>query len=244
MSWAGRSTRHSWRGYTRSGKAGKEVFPALSSKMYTTEQGKGYPKGWLVCRVIVLRQRLRPPTFRGTPFMLEASLPAANLFPFPVAAVALTPETRQALLPTRLSAPWLTARWQGATRAGAGHGPGSGAGTYPGGPDGHTAQSAHSWQRHGGSAETIRRPAQRTADRLNNNLYKAGKPLNRGFLACSPAMNGGASPACPGYSFLSREETTQGSGRVTRLNSPLRRAAAPGRCPCRAGPAAARPGVP
>jgi len=43
--------------------------------------------------------------------MVEAPTPAANLFSFPVAAVPLSPEQRQALLPARLRAPWITARW-------------------------------------------------------------------------------------------------------------------------------------
>jgi len=43
--------------------------------------------------------------------MLEPAAAAANRFSFPVAAAPLTPLTRQALLPARLSAPWITARW-------------------------------------------------------------------------------------------------------------------------------------
>lgn len=43
--------------------------------------------------------------------MLEPAAAAANRFSFPVAAVPLTPQTRQTLLPARLRSPWITARW-------------------------------------------------------------------------------------------------------------------------------------
>src|SRR5438132_5505391 len=42
--------------------------------------------------------------------MLALPAPVANSFPFPVAAVPLSPQARQALLPWRLSTPWLTAQ--------------------------------------------------------------------------------------------------------------------------------------
>jgi Transposase DDE domain len=79
--------------------------------MLTTEQEKGFPKGWLVCRVIGAQAATPLPNLPGTLVMLEAPPAVANRCPFPVAALPLSAEARQALLPARLGSAWITARW-------------------------------------------------------------------------------------------------------------------------------------